>query len=325
MEPSPLDNAVWHSLTTAPRRVRRASSGSRPTVPARRLGVRRPSSDFDDARRVARPAALVGRGRLAVLFRPELPRATAGLDPARRGRRPPDGAARARHRSTLPDARPLGPDDVGEMLALVELTRPGPFSVAHRRARRLRRRVRRRPARRHGRANASRLPGFREISAVCTHPDIRGRGLAAGLTALVARRHPRSRRAAVPPPRVRQPPGAPGLRGARLRVPAGGRVRRVRRSLDTVEPRRPPPGPGTTAVVTRRLAGTSDALASPRSASKSVGRSPRPRPPPRRGRRSPSPKPATLDGRLRTAGSVLLVSASQAARSRSVSMSVSDE
>jgi predicted GNAT family acetyltransferase len=31
-------------------------------------------------------------------------------------------------------------------------------------------------------------PGFREISAVCTHPDFRGRGLAAGLTALVAQR-----------------------------------------------------------------------------------------------------------------------------------------
>jgi predicted GNAT family acetyltransferase len=31
-------------------------------------------------------------------------------------------------------------------------------------------------------------PGFREVSAVCTHPDFRGRGLAAGLTALVAQR-----------------------------------------------------------------------------------------------------------------------------------------
>ena len=30
-------------------------------------------------------------------------------------------------------------------------------------------------------------PGFREVSAVCTHPDFRGRGLAAGLTTLVAR------------------------------------------------------------------------------------------------------------------------------------------
>jgi predicted GNAT family acetyltransferase len=31
-------------------------------------------------------------------------------------------------------------------------------------------------------------PGFREISAVCTHPDVRGRGYAAGLTTLVAQR-----------------------------------------------------------------------------------------------------------------------------------------
>jgi predicted GNAT family acetyltransferase len=31
-------------------------------------------------------------------------------------------------------------------------------------------------------------PGFREVSAVCTHPDARGRGYAAGLTTLVAER-----------------------------------------------------------------------------------------------------------------------------------------
>ena len=30
--------------------------------------------------------------------------------------------------------------------------------------------------------------GFREISALCTHPDHRGRGLAAGLTSVVAQR-----------------------------------------------------------------------------------------------------------------------------------------
>ena len=72
------------------------------------------------------------------------------------------------------------------MLALVELTRPGPFAV---RTVDLGGYV--------GVFDGDRLvamagqrlapPGFREISAVCTHPDFRGRGLAAGLTALVAR------------------------------------------------------------------------------------------------------------------------------------------
>ena len=73
------------------------------------------------------------------------------------------------------------------MLALVELTRPGPFAV--------------RTVELGGYVGVydgdtlvamagQRLapPGFREISAVCTHPDYRGRGLAAGLTSLVARR-----------------------------------------------------------------------------------------------------------------------------------------
>ena len=73
------------------------------------------------------------------------------------------------------------------MLALVELTRPGPFSV---RTIDLGGYV--------GVFDGDRLiamaghrlapPGFREVSAVCTHPDFRGRGLAAGLTALVAQR-----------------------------------------------------------------------------------------------------------------------------------------
>ena len=66
-------------------------------------------------------------------------------------------------------------DDIGEMLALVELTRPGPFSV---RTVELGGYV--------GVFDGDRLvamagqrlapPGFREISAVCTHPDFRGRG-----------------------------------------------------------------------------------------------------------------------------------------------------
>ena len=83
--------------------------------------------------------------------------------------------------------RPLGPADVGEMLALVELTHPGPFVV---RTVELGGYV---GVFDHGALVAmagERLapPGFREISAVCTHPDHRGRGLAAGLTTLVARR-----------------------------------------------------------------------------------------------------------------------------------------
>jgi predicted GNAT family acetyltransferase len=85
-----------------------------------------------------------------------------------------------------PQIQPVTDADVGEMLALVELARPGPFlartielgdyagvfdgerlvAMAGERMR---------------------LPGFTEISAVCTHPDARGRGLGTALTHYVAR------------------------------------------------------------------------------------------------------------------------------------------
>jgi ribosomal protein S18 acetylase RimI-like enzyme len=84
-----------------------------------------------------------------------------------------------------PEAVPLGPADVPEMLDLVERTRPGPF-------------LPRTPElgtylgiRRGGALVAmagERLhpPGWTEISAVCTDPDFRGEGLAGRLTLAVA-------------------------------------------------------------------------------------------------------------------------------------------
>lgn len=75
--------------------------------------------------------------------------------------------------------------DVDEMVALTALTRPGPFGP---------RTIELggyRGVRREGRMAAMagermRVPGFTEISAVCTHPDFRGQGYAADLVAAVA-------------------------------------------------------------------------------------------------------------------------------------------
>jgi predicted GNAT family acetyltransferase len=121
-----------------------------------------------------------------VLFRaeiPRLPKAWTRLD----GGRGHQMVLRDLAPVDLPDGvRSLGPADVGEMLALVELTRPGPFAV---RTVELGGYVgvfdRDRLVAMAGRRLAP--PGFREVSAVCTHPDFRGRGLAAALTAHVAR------------------------------------------------------------------------------------------------------------------------------------------
>ncbi len=183
-----LDNAVWHTLAGSHGRfAERQGLAARydPDVSVfGALGDTDHDADGDAAWRDL--GSVVGPSGVAVLFRaqiPQLPKAWTRLD----GGRGHQMVLRELAPVDIPDARPLGPADVGEMLALVELTRPGPFAV---RTVELGGYV--------GVFDGDRLvamagqrlapPGFREVSAVCTHPDFRGRGLAAGLTALVAQR-----------------------------------------------------------------------------------------------------------------------------------------
>lgn len=88
--------------------------------------------------------------------------------------------------ASLPTETPVALDmrDAAEMIALAELTRPGPFTASTvelggylgvRRAGRL---VAMAGRRMH-------VPGWIEISAVCTHPDHRGQGLSRTLTTAV--------------------------------------------------------------------------------------------------------------------------------------------
>jgi GNAT superfamily N-acetyltransferase len=77
--------------------------------------------------------------------------------------------------------------DVPEMLALTALTEPGPFrSRTWELGGFVGLRIDGRLAAMAGQRLA--LPGFTEISAVCTHPDFRGMGLAAALMVAVATR-----------------------------------------------------------------------------------------------------------------------------------------
>ena len=79
----------------------------------------------------------------------------------------------------------LGDDDVPDMLALTRLTEPGPFlSRTRTMGRFIGVRIDGRLAAMAG--ERMRLPGFTEVSGVCTHPDFRGRGLARELSAAVA-------------------------------------------------------------------------------------------------------------------------------------------
>ena len=81
----------------------------------------------------------------------------------------------------------LGDADVPEMLALARLTEPGPFLPrTHTMGTFLGARIAGRLAAMAG--ERMHLPGYAELSGVCTHPDFRGRGLARCLSAAVTAR-----------------------------------------------------------------------------------------------------------------------------------------
>lgn len=84
-----------------------------------------------------------------------------------------------------PRIEPLTPADAPEMLALATLTQPGPFSLKAQSLGRFW------GIRQDGRLVAMagerlRQPGFTELSGVCAHPDLRGRGLGRTLSLFVS-------------------------------------------------------------------------------------------------------------------------------------------
>jgi ribosomal protein S18 acetylase RimI-like enzyme len=177
-----LDNVAWHALTSVQAGFAQTVGGAArfdPEVSVFSALAANGAASWRDL------AELVGADGVAVLFGGEVPAAA------------PDGWTVRAHgighqmlldRLTavpLPDSRPLGPTDVEAMTALVELAQPGPF----------------RPRTvelgdYHGvfadgrlvamAGERQKVPGYTEISAVCTHPSARRRGLGAAMTARVA-------------------------------------------------------------------------------------------------------------------------------------------
>jgi len=94
--------------------------------------------------------------------------------------RPPEKVADAR-------IERLGPDDAVDMLALATLTKPGPFSL---KAQELGEfwGIRENGALVAMAGERMKQDGFTELSGVCTHPSVRGRGLGRLMSLLVARR-----------------------------------------------------------------------------------------------------------------------------------------
>ncbi|MFJ6835642.1 GNAT family N-acetyltransferase [Streptomyces sp. NPDC091209] len=185
LSPSPaaphiLDNAAWAALTGPhahlAERVGRAARYPTDVSPFAALADPTDPRSWDDL------AALVGPGAVtpvtAVQTVPESWTIEQGGDGVQL-------IATALHSEPAPEAVRLGLADVPEILDLIALTRPGPF---------LPRTVELGTylgIREGGRLIALagerlRPPGWTEISAVCTHPDHRGRGLATRLVRAVA-------------------------------------------------------------------------------------------------------------------------------------------
>ena len=181
----PLDNPIWKALAT--RHAHLAEGGAL----ARRYPADISPLSGLPARRPANIAALkdlVVIGDDLGVFETEVPALGATWEVLRETRITqmlrPVGARLAEPEA---DYRPLGSADVADMLELVSVAQPGPFRT---RTIELGRFV---GLRDRGRLVAMAgermwIDGFRELSGVCTHPDVRGRGHARALSAYVVNR-----------------------------------------------------------------------------------------------------------------------------------------
>jgi ribosomal protein S18 acetylase RimI-like enzyme len=179
-----LDNPIWESLGTGHARFAESAGSARRFTPEVSLlaGLREPSKDGFDSL-----AALAAAGEAAGLFFAAPVPPPSGWTVVREGpllQMVHAGAAIEGRGSEFVE---LGDPDVAEMLALTELTKPGPFS---RRTHELGGYI---GVREGGKLVAMagerlRCPGFTEVSAICTHPAHLGRGYARTLTAAVAAR-----------------------------------------------------------------------------------------------------------------------------------------
>jgi ribosomal protein S18 acetylase RimI-like enzyme len=176
----PLDKVIWQALTT-----RLSGFADRNELAAKLIPAVGPLGAFAEPSRVGYDSLtpLVGGDAVALFLDvPQTPpsgwiqiAATPLLQMLH------DGSAVANH---APEIIELAEADVPEMLALTQLTKPGPF------AQRTRELGTYLGIRKHGALVAMagerlRVPGHTEVSAVCTHPDHLGRGYAAALMSAV--------------------------------------------------------------------------------------------------------------------------------------------
>jgi ribosomal protein S18 acetylase RimI-like enzyme len=198
----PLDNVIWKALTTRQAEFAESSHGARRFVPeVSPLGAfREPTAEG-----YASLAGLLGsRGTIGLFLNmpyqpragwslvagapmPEMVYEGDGASLMHAGLRPADSRGRLSPHESDPEIVELGAADVPEMMELTALTKPGPFGKrTHELGTYL-------GIRRDGKLLAMagerlKIPGYTEVSAVCTHPEHTGHGYARVLMTEVMRR-----------------------------------------------------------------------------------------------------------------------------------------
>ncbi|WP_343573400.1 GNAT family N-acetyltransferase [Mycobacterium sp.] len=183
-----LDDPVWHALTGPHRRFAVASDHRAPRAYRYRVDVAPFAAlpDVGDPQAWQQLAAVCGPEGRAALEAERAITVPAGWTvtnvlPVAQMIAPERGLETGTPAETIVA---LGKRNAAEMMALAELTRPGPFEAStvdlggYLGVRREDRLVAMAGRRLH-------LPGWIEISAVCTHPDHRGQGLSRLLMAAV--------------------------------------------------------------------------------------------------------------------------------------------
>jgi predicted GNAT family acetyltransferase len=185
----PLDNVIWQALTTREAHFAESNDQARRFIRevTSLAGFIEPSE-----RGYASLAELVGAGGTTALFLAEAyapqPGWTLVADPRLLQMVCENDAADGAQSSKRPhvEITELAPTDSPEMIELTTLTKPGPFGA---RTHELGTYLGIRVAGKLGAMSGERLkvPGFTEVSAVCTHPDHTGHGYAATLMLEVMR------------------------------------------------------------------------------------------------------------------------------------------
>lgn len=182
MTAHPLDRPVWTALTSRHAGLAEGSSLARRYRP----GVAAFAASRDDgAQALAALGRLVGAGERLFMLQADAIALPDGVVAAVRASGVQMLGGDFFERPRDPRIIELGPQDAAAMLALAELTRPGPFTLQ---ALALGRfwgvRIGGRLAAMAG--ERMKQDGFCEISGVATHPDFRGQGLARLLSLVVA-------------------------------------------------------------------------------------------------------------------------------------------